>query len=173
MKPAADLRFPVISAPPPPNVRAPSYFLALATTKCWKCRRPIRVQGLGVPETHETLDLGTPGATWRRSNQFAMLAAVEAMSNQVAERLCSGNPHFRRVLSRQAGFPYFMNHCGCCESKQGDLKLHETPGGAFNPTSREAAELITLVEIPEVFEGHARRLFLSPPLLDCMRVYRR
>lgn len=139
--------------PSRPNMRAPRYFLATSTRKCWRCAAITRVVAIVLPVGHEALSVEDDPADdyWQLAQEPTVLSYIGDFAAPVAARLRSLAPHYR-IDSSQTHF-YWMNHCEHCAAKLGDFETVEEYDSAFSPITTEHAAAICLEEIVEPFSA--------------------
>ncbi|WP_104657399.1 hypothetical protein [Ralstonia insidiosa] len=134
-----------------PDVIATHYFLATASTTCWKCRESTPVFSIAVPPSHlmqyplpDDGDGPITAIAWEAAEYGGFLSDLVEMSGSVRKVLAAHCPAYRVDYSHTADTNYLMNHCASCGAKQGDFYLHQEPGGAFFPITEDEAARITL-----------------------------
>lgn len=145
-----------------PDVISTHYFLAAASTICWKCRESTPVFSLALPSSHLTQyplpddgDGPITAIAWEVAECGSFLSDLVEMSGSVRKVLAAHCPAYCVDYSHTADTNYFMNHCASCGAKQGDFYLHQEPGGAFFPITEDEAARITLrpVSAPLLAQG--------------------
>ncbi len=161
-----------------PNLRSPTYYVALTNATCRECGLSTRLLALALPRTHETLEADRaadgvdPGDsmkdTWQHANVDAFLFYVEQLPHQVQHRLQQMAASFRLAQSAAAQGACWVNHCEHCGALLDDYELHCEPEGAFMPCSETAATKIHLLRIPEPIEAVAAGYTPDPVFFNFM-----
>lgn len=121
---------------------APVY-LALASTNCWSCKTATPVFCLCARGVEDEDNEGCDDFAWLFVSLFNFKHCGDDLQ-QIIDQHAIG---YTKDSSKQAGARYYMNHCKHCGAKLGDFFMHEEPGGAFFPMSKQEAQKITLHEI--------------------------
>lgn len=155
-----------------PDVIATHYFLATASTACWKCKELTPVFSLAVPPSHLTLcplpddsDGPITAIAWDVAECGGFLSDLIGTSGSVRRVLAAHCPTYRVDYSHTTDTNYLMNHRANYGTKQGDFYLHQESSGAFLPITVDEAARITLrqVDAPLLAQGGAA--FYSEDLL--------
>lgn len=109
---------------------ASPFFLLIGTEPCWKCKARNRVAGIAAGN-------GEP----------FVLTAIAAMPPEILAAIRQIQPRYELRPSRTSGLTSYMNSCPC-GAVYGDFYLFSEPGGAFFPTTPEAARAIEIHELP-------------------------
>lgn len=147
------------------NIRSRTYTIARTSAPCRRCRRPTLLLALGVPDSHETLEIDA----WQQAGAEALLFHVQALPPGVRHRLQQLSPHFRTARSAATQNACWVNHCAHCGTLLDDDELHCEPEGAFFPTSQSAAADIELIRIDAPMAAAASGYALAPEFLPFMR----
>ena len=135
-----------------PNVRAPSYFIAASTRRCWRCGATSPVHGFILPPGHETLDLIEDGDDgWEPSEEPTMVCYLDWLSPEIVARITSLTRHYLLAYDHDAACAYWTNHCEYCDAAFGDHETFCEPGHGFLAFTLEDARRITLAHIAEPF----------------------
>lgn len=102
---------------------------------------------------------------WHSPAIRATLFYVRHLPQAVHRRIAALTSSFRLAESPATGDAYWMNHCEHCGAAQEDHDLHCEPGGAFMPTSAQAAAGIQLLQILEPFSAAAGGYSVDPEFL--------
>ena len=108
---------------------------------------------------------------WDEASCLALLFYVAYLPDRVQQRLRSISS-FYRLTAGEAGDPdagaggYWANHCEHCGEVQSDHELFCEPGGAFLPTTDEAARAIRLLPVDEAFAAVAAGYAMQPQFLE-------
>lgn len=116
----------------------PPVYSVESKTACWRCDREPRVATVAAESflTHGECEEPMEPDLYLFSN-------IEYMPSELLREMRRVNPGYRRRASKTSGERYYMNHCAC-GAQLGDFYMHSEPGGAFFPTTREAARAIRL-----------------------------
>lgn len=139
------------------------YFVAQNAVRCWKCSGTTGVVALATANNYYFLDYEEMDAEietgpeldgidapdgkkiWFKEQGFSFVSYVSAMDEVSAARLATAYPLFYLDYSKASDGSYWMNHCQHCMAIQGDFFLHDSPGGAFCPTTAKQCQQLTLV----------------------------
>jgi hypothetical protein len=157
------------------NYRSATYSIARALQRCGSCSQLTPVVAVVLPPGHETLEcdehadeVSAAAEVWEAAEAGALLFLIEYFPEAVQGRLQGLSQNYHPGHAG-AGRPYWTNHCSFCGSPQDDFELFCEPEGAFSPTSDEAAALIRLQDVSELFEAEAAGYTYAPELLDQAR----
>jgi len=159
-----------LPASPPPNIRAPGYYIASALAPCRRCRGQSPVRGFALDAGHETLDVDdeTGEVCWEMSDEPTLLCYIEFLAPPVAARMLASNSHYRYGFRRSTGSHYWVNVCASCGAKLGDYDTFCEPGVGFMPLTRDQAAGIRLQWYGEPFEAFAGGWSFGVELFDAM-----
>ena len=156
--------------PSPPNIRAPSYWIARSTRQCWRCRQSSAVHGFALPKTHQTLWIGERPweQVWEQAEEPTFVCYIEHLFPAAAECMRQVTPHYRFAWRQRTGSYYWANCCEHCGTKLGDYDTFCEPGQSFVPLTREDAAHITLRHVDRPFEATAGGWSLGGDLFEFM-----
>lgn len=140
---------------PKGNVIAPYWFIAQASTHCWKCGRETVMTSVLLPEGHQTLEQDDDDSPvyWKTHNVPAFIFYIDDMSDQILNKFRLVQHYLSKDYSKTVDAKYWMNHCQHCHMKQGDFQLHCEDDGAFSPASRAQASGILLTRVAQSFSA--------------------
>lgn len=116
----------------------PAVYAVESKTPCWRCDKQPRVVTIGAES------FIARGATDEPVGpDLYLFSVIEYVPLELLEAMRRVNPGYRRRFSKTAGASYYMNHCAC-GAQLGDFYMHSEPGGAFFPTTPQAAQAIRL-----------------------------
>jgi len=149
------------------NIRSAGFFVARRPAACLRCREPISLIAVALPQGHSTLDPDTDG--WEIAALNAFTFYMGYLPDDVGSRLKQYSSSFRLAYSEQTLDTYWANHCERCASLQPDHDLFCEPGGAFAPISKIDAAAIELAVIEAPFEASAAGYAYQPEFFGFMR----
>ena len=125
--------------PPPPNMRAPFWYLAVSTRACWHCKAISHVFAIMLPPGNEVLtavedesgDACADDAVddcWKESEDSTLLSYITDVPESVAAQLRQRAPRYHADSSQTIQSTYWMNHCEHCKAKLGDFETVEEVG---------------------------------------------
>jgi hypothetical protein len=155
----------------PPNVRAPSYFIAASTRSCWRCSATSRVHGFILPPGHETLDAFEDPVEeiWEPAEEPTLLCYLDYIAPSVVARITAMTPHYRVAYSKVTGSFYWMNLCEHCHAQLGDHETYCEPGQGFLAFTIEEARRISLAHFDEAFAASCASYSIGVTLFEKMR----
>ena len=103
---------------------------------CYACKQDTPVYALGAERFREVG--ADTGDRWT-DVVFDFVDAVDEPAWSAIQQITGGR--FRKATSKTISASYLMNHCACCNAKQGDFYMREI-GGAFAPTTPEQAQAL-------------------------------
>lgn len=119
----------------------PPVYAVESRTTCWRCDREPRVATVAAEsfiahgESEEPVELG-----------LYLFSGIEYLPRELLEAMRRVNAGYRKRFSKTAGASHYMNHC-ICGAQLGDFYMHSEPGGAFFPTTPQAARAIRLLRL--------------------------
>lgn len=154
-----------------PNIRAPYYFLALSTRRCWRCEGQTSVHGIMLPPGHEVLYVEDDPADdhWEETGEATTLSYIYDMQEPVPTRLRTVAPRYKVAYSQTIDGFYWMNHCEYCAAKLGDFATNAELGVALHPLTPLEATAIHLRTIREPFAAFCGSYTCDEPLFDLMQ----
>lgn len=105
------------------NIICETLYLLKKRQICWKCRKNIEVYMLATDKSYAQED------GFRCNDNIQLLTYIEEMPSALSGYL-KKNLYYPS-FSATVGGQYYINHCGCCKSIQGDHFLHEVPKQSF------------------------------------------
>jgi len=159
------------------NLRAPGFLLGRTTEVCGHCGSTTAVFALALARGHSLLTsddqeedgsgADEPGLdTWQIVTGNALLYHVEGVGAGVRSQLERLAPSFHCDINlgdgNEAPGGGWLNHCGRCQAALDDHELFCEPGGAFLPTSVEAARRIEFLSVESSFEASAAGYAYEP-----------
>lgn len=159
------------------NIRSMGFFVVESLESCWKCKQDTPVFAFLLPENHQTKeyededdDEENDRVIWRTENYRSIVSFSSSVNKRSIDILHRFSPHYYFDSSKQSSGSYYMNHCKNCNSKLGDFYMHSEPGGAFQPTTREAAEAMKLYWFDEIFEASVGTYLIDVYYFDHMQI---
>jgi hypothetical protein len=134
-----------------PNVRSGTWLLLQSVGHCPHCQLPTALFCLGLPPGHET----AVDDRWVMADTGVLLAQVEYLPPEVIGVLQEICTLFRPDDHESTGNGCWVNHCQHCGRIQNDLAEHGEPGGAFLPTTQQAAGQMLVVSVAGPFSARA------------------
>jgi hypothetical protein len=116
----------------------PPVYAVEPKTPCWRCDKEPRVATVAA-DSFITRDESEKSV----EPDLYLFSGIEYLPQELLEAMRRVNPVYRRRFSKTAGASYYMNHC-ICGAQLGDFYMHSEPGGAFFPTTPQAARAIRL-----------------------------
>lgn len=116
----------------------PPVYSVESKAACWRCDR---VPGVAAVAAESFITRNESERAAKRD--LYLFSGIEYLPRELLAAMRSVNPGYRRRYSKTAGASYYMNHCAC-GAQMGDFFMHSEPGGAFFPTTRQAARAIRL-----------------------------
>ena len=148
----------------------PSVYSVEAKAACWKCDRSSRVATVAA---ESFLMRDEPGQLVEPD--LYLFSEIEYMPRALVEAMREVNPGYRKRFSKTAGAAYYMYHCAC-GAQLGDFYMHSEPGGAFFPTTLEAARAILLrgleIQTPLAITGSPSMVYPNFSLEHARRIRR-
>lgn len=157
------------------NIRSMGFFIAESSESCWKCKQDTPVFAFLLPENHQIKeyededDEENNTIIWQPTDYKSILSFVSFVNKKSIEILQKFSSHYYFDFSKQSSGNYYMNHCKNCNSKLGDFYMHSA-GGAFQPTTSDAARNIKLYWSNEVFEANAGTYSIDINYFDQMQI---
>lgn len=138
------------------NVRAPYYFIGVASRECWDCDTGSRVHGFILPPGLQTFYVGDEPEDdrWESSEEPSLVCYLAYLHPCVAVRIKARIRHYRIGYRDTTKSFYWMNFCEHCGAKLGDFETFCEPGQGCLPATAAQATLITLTKIDETFAAH-------------------
>lgn len=115
----------------------PPVYAVESKTPCWRCDNQPSVATVAA-ESFISRDSGEPVEP-----DLYLFSGIEHLAPELLEAMRKVNRGYRRRFSKTVGASYYMNHC-VCGAQMGDFYMHSEPGGAFFPTTPQAARAIRL-----------------------------
>lgn len=119
----------------------PPVYAVESKAPCWRCDRQPKVATVAAESFITRSESEEPVEP-----DLYVFSGIEHLPRQLLEAMRRVNPEYRRRFSNTAGASYYMNHC-TCGAQLGDFYMHSEPGGAFFPTTPEAARAIRLYRL--------------------------
>jgi len=116
----------------------PPVYAVESKSPCWRCDRQPRVATVAAESFISRDEPDEPVEP-----DLYLFSGIEFLPRELLEAMQRVNPGYRRRFSNTAGVSYYMNHC-TCGAQLGDFYMHSEPGGAFFPTTPQAARAICL-----------------------------
>lgn len=116
----------------------PPVYAVESRTPCWRCDREPRVATVAAESYIAHGEAEEPVEP-----HLYLFSGIGYLPPELLEALRRVNTGYRKRSSKTAGAIYYMNHCSC-GAQLGDFYMHSEPGGAFFPTTPEAARAIRL-----------------------------
>jgi hypothetical protein len=148
------------------NLRAPYFLLGMKAAACDNCRSSTPVFALVLGAGHSLsspADDDEGAGTWETATGHALLFHVDAVGLVAQAQLARLAPSFHR--DAEAPDAGWVNHCGQCQEALPDSELFCEPGGAFLPTSVEAARRIEFLHVESSFEARAAGYAYEPAFI--------
>jgi len=135
-----------------PNIRAPCYYLATSTRRCWRCQGLTHVFGIALPAEHEALIVEDDPVDdcWQVGGAPTGLSYIGNLPEPVAAQLRRLAPRYRIDYSHTTQSFYWMNHCEHCEAKLGDFETLQEFDGPFHTLGDTGVS-----QLPEIAEPFA------------------
>ena len=111
------------------NVRAPYYFIGVASRECWDCDTGSRVHGFILPPGLQTFYVGDEPEDdrWESSEEPSLVCYLAYLQPCVAVRIKARTRHYRIGYRDTTKSFYWMNFCEQCGAKLGDFETFCEP----------------------------------------------
>src|SRR5699024_8269441 len=127
------------------------FYIALNKRECWNCSQltPVITPATNnyyalysYYENREKISLNS-----FHRDQISFFSYLTYINKESQKLILEKFPFFKYTYSNFAKFKYWANHCENCNILQGDWFLHNEPGGAFQPLTKEEWDKIEFIKI--------------------------